>query len=76
MIIVRVGAENLVIGNKQSGKFTASKSFLENTRIICHICIFRPYLYIIKDVQNNCACNEPKFVLIHKVLKKIEQLPF
>lgn len=76
MIIVRVGAENMVIGNKQSGKFAASKLFLENTRIIRHICIFIPCLYISNYVQNNCASNEPKFVLIHKVLKKIEQLPF
>ena len=76
MIFVRVGAENLLIGNKQSGKFAASKLFLENTSIIHHICIFRPCSYISNYVQNNCALNEPKFVLIRKVLKKIEQLPF
>ena len=76
MIIVRVGAENPVIGKKQSGKFAASKLFLENTRIIRHICIFRPCPYISNCVQNHCAFNEPKFVLIHKELKKIDQLPF
>ena len=44
--------------------------FLEITTIIRHICIFRLCSYIRNYVQNNCAFNDPKLVLIQKVLKK------